>query len=189
MPVSARTHGPTAAARKACEIGFPVALKGEGIAHKTEAGAVALNLNSMKKVEVAAKTINCDCFLIEEMIIGTIVELLIGAVRDPAHGFVLTIASGGTLTELLEDSTSLLIPATSDDIIGSLQQLRVWKLLNGYRGGPVANIEAIVESILAVQTFVQNHAVEEVEINPLLCRNQDAVVADALIRIGGNHVE
>ncbi len=98
---------------------------------------------------------------------------------------MLTIAAGGVLTELLQDSQSLLIPTTEAEISRALHKLRISKLLDGYRGGSVANYTAIINAVMAVQNFVLANAarVEEVEVNPLLCGADRAVAADALIRI------
>jgi acetyl-CoA synthetase len=161
----------------------PLVLKGQGIAHKTEAGAVKLNLTP-EDLDAAAATIPTDHFLIEEMVDGGVAELLIGITRDPAHGFVLTLAAGGVLTELMEDSVSLLVPANRARLLQSLMQLKSAKLLNGYRGGDAANIEAILDAIDALQSYVlaNQSTLEEVEINPLICTPTRAVAADALIR-------
>ncbi|MEK6205039.1 MAG: acetate--CoA ligase family protein, partial [Amylibacter sp.] len=174
------------AVKIAAEIGFPVVLKGQGIAHKSEAGAVALNLSSGAGVIGAAKSMPTDSFLVEEMVTKVVAELLIGVVLDPAHGYVLTLAAGGVLTELLTDSVSLLIPSLTKDVEKALEQLRLAKLLHGFRGQPAANINAIVDAIMAVQRYVIENAghIEEVEINPLLCTPQTAIAADALIRSG-----
>jgi acyl-CoA synthetase (NDP forming) len=173
------------AASLANEIGFPIVLKGVGIAHKTEVGAVSLNLQNTHDVRCAAEKMPCNEFLVEEMVTGTLAELLIGVVRDPAHGYVLTIAAGGVLTELLKDSQSLLIPTTESEISRALRKLRILKLLDGYRGASAADYPAIIEAIMAVQNFVLANAarVEEIEINPLLCCKDCAIAADALIRI------
>lgn len=127
----------------------------------------------------------CEKFLVEEMVTDTVAELLIGVVCDPAHGYVLTIAAGGVLTELLQDSQSLLIPTTEAEISRALQELRMSKILSGYRGGNAANIQAIINAVLSVQNFVlaNTSKVAEVEINPLLCGAERAVAADALIQI------
>lgn len=168
----------------ALEIGFPLVLKGEGIAHKTEAGAVALGLTSADEVAEAAARMPTDSFLVEEMVTGGVAELLIGVTRDPAHGFVLTLAAGGTLTELLQDSTSLLVPASRDCIKQALSRLKVCKLLQGYRGAPAANVGAILDAVDAIQSYVLANAgrLEEVEVNPLICTPTRAVAADALIK-------
>ncbi len=185
LPEAQSANSPSEAASLADTIGYPVVLKGVGIAHKTEAGAVALNLQNADDVCRAAKKMPCNAFLVEEMITGTLAELLIGVVRDPAHGYVLTIAAGGVLTELLKDSQSLLIPTTEAEISRALCKLRISKLLDGYRGASAANYPAIIEAVMGVQNFVLANAskVEEVEINPLLCGADRAVAADALIRI------
>jgi len=104
--------------------------------------------------------------------------------RDPAHGFVLTLGAGGTLTEILKDTQSLLLPVARTDILDALSRLKCAPLLAGYRGRPAADMDAIAGAILTVQAYVLAHAdtVSEVEINPLICTPTRAVAADALIR-------
>ena len=173
-----------AARAVAADIGYPVVLKGEGIAHKTEAGAVKLNLRSGQEVSDAAVAMPTDRFLIEEMIDGAVAEVLIGVVKDPAHGFVMTLAAGGTLTEILQDSASVLLPATDAMLNAALDGLKIAPLLAGYRGAPAADRVAILRAIRAVEAYVIAEAdgLEEIEINPLLCTPTDAVAADALMR-------
>ncbi|MDA5095052.1 acetate--CoA ligase family protein [Aliiroseovarius sp. KMU-50] len=181
IPKSARGSDPNSLAET---VGFPLVLKGEGIAHKTEAGAIALGLETVNAVSIAAQNMPCDNFLAEEMIEGVAAELLVGVTRDPAHGFVLTLAAGGVMTELLEDSQSLLIPAKREDIKRSLARLKWAKLIAGFRGKPAANNEAILDAVMAVQDYVVANVDRtlEVEINPLLCTPDRAVAADALIK-------
>jgi acyl-CoA synthetase (NDP forming) len=170
----------TAAAR----VGFPIVLKGEGIAHKTEAGAVRLNIKSPQAAEEAATGMDAQSYLVEEMIGDGIVELLIGVVKDPAHGFVLTIGAGGTLTEILKDTVSVLVPASTAEIEAALGTLKVAPLLNGYRGASPCDKPAILRAIQAVQDYTMANTVglQEIEINPLICTATDAVAADALLR-------
>lgn len=165
---------------------FPLVLKGQGIAHKTEAGAVALNLTSPDQVETAAATMPTKTFLLEEMVTGAVTEMIIGVVLDPAHGYVLTLGAGGTLAELIDDKTSLLLPVTAPDITAALAGLKTHKLLCGFRGKPGADIPAIIDAALALQSYVtQEHGrIQEVEINPLICLPDGAIAADALIQIG-----
>ena len=185
VPKSLRVVTPKEAADAAIKIGFPVVLKGEGLAHKTEAGAVKLNLTSAQDVEDAASQMLCESFLVETMIGAAVAELLIGVVRDPAHGFVLTLGAGGTLTEILKDSVSLLIPASEDEILKALSSLKIAPLLEGYRGADRADINGVVAAVGAIQSFVAENAdqAEEVEINPLICTATGAIAADALIRM------
>lgn len=183
IPRSVRITTAKSAAMKAQDIGFPVVLKGEGAAHKIEAGLIALGLNSVAEVQDAAAKMNTDAFLLEAMVTGTIAELLIGVVRDQAHGYVLTLAAGGTWTELLSDRQSLLIPASEQAVERALGQLKINRILQGYRGGPVASRAAIVQAVMAVQAFViANHGhIAELEINPLMCGPTSAVAADVLL--------
>ena len=184
IPNAERATSPQDAAETATAIGFPVVVKGEGIAHKSEAGAVALNLSTPNDVSVAAANMPTDSFLVEEMLVGGVAELLIGVVKDPAHGFVLTLGAGGTFTELLSDSASLLIPASRDDMETALGTLKSAKLLNGFRGAPAAHMPSILDAVEAIQNYVLANAdgLEEVEVNPLICMPTDAIAADALLR-------
>jgi len=184
VPKSAVSDSAEQAARASEKIGFPVVLKGQGIAHKTEAGAVALNLCHAEEVEKAANSMPAHSFLVEEMEVDTVAELLVGVVRDPAHGFVLTLAAGGTLTELLNDGVSLLLPASHVEVDAALSQLKFSKLLDGYRGQPAADRSAIRDAIFAIQAYVLENSdrLDEIEINPLLCTPKAAIAADALMR-------
>lgn len=186
VPKSDRATSAQAAANAAARIGFPVVLKGEGIAHKTEAGAVALDLADGQAVLDAAGTMQAKGYLVEEMISGAVAELLVGVVLDPAHGYVLTLGAGGILTELMADTTSLLIPAPPQAIEAALRTLRLFPLLQGYRGKPGADLAALIQAVMAVQACVlaQHGTIAEVEVNPLLCGISRAVAADALIRCG-----
>lgn len=187
VPRRATATSKEEAAAVSKNVGYPAVLKGLGIAHKSEAGAVVLNIMSDTDVRDAADTMPADSFLIEEMVTGSVAELLIGVVRDPSHGYVLTIAAGGILTELLEDGVSLTVPASRADLENALDRLRISKVLKGFRGRPVCNIDKILDTIQALQSFVLSEAVEEAEINPLLCGPDFAIAADALIRCGQNH--
>ena len=159
-------------------------LKGCGIAHKTEAGAVVLGLATPDAVARAAADMPAQSFLVEEMVTDGLAEVLIGVVADPAHGYVLTLAAGGTLTEILEDRVSLLVPASRADLRQALSQLRIAALLQGYRGRPAADIDSLLDAVMAVQAHVARTLPQELEINPLICTATGAVAADALIRTG-----
>jgi len=162
----------------------PFAVKGVGLAHKSEHGAVRLGVPAADVARVAAE-IGTPEVLIEEMVSDAVAELLIGVIRDPAHGFVLTLGAGGVLTELMRDTVSLLVPAARADIAAALQRLRIAPLLAGYRGKPGADMDAILRAVEAVQDYVLAHAgtLGEVEINPLLVAPDRAVAVDALIRL------
>lgn len=185
-PRSRTARTPVEAGRIADELGGQVVLKGQGFAHKTEAGAVCLNLSGSDAVQRAASQMQgATGFLVEEMVAGTVAELIVGVVRDPVHGFALTIGAGGVLAELLSDSATLLIPARRDDVRCAIEGLKINALLRGYRGKPAADLNAVLDAVDAVQSFVADSAerLEELEINPLMVTPKSAIVADALIRV------
>lgn len=163
---------------------FPAVLKAQGLAHKSDAGGVALNLTSLDAVKTAAQNMGSDSFLMEQMITGAVCEILIGVVADPAHGFVLTLAAGGVMTEILKDSTTLVLPVTPQDVEQAFQRLRIAPILNGYRGQPAVDMAALVDAVMSVQSYVQHNMndVLEVEINPIIATPTTAIAVDALIR-------
>ena len=163
---------------------FPAVLKAQGLAHKSDAGGVALNLTSLDAVKSAAQHMGRDSFLMEQMITGAVCEILIGVVADPAHGFVLTLAAGGVMTEILKDSTTLVLPVTSQDVTEAFQRLKIAPILNGYRGQPAVDMAALVDAVMSVQSYVQQNMndVLEVEINPIIATPTTAIAVDALIR-------
>lgn len=175
-----------AAGAAAAQIGGAVVLKGLGLAHKSEAGAVRLGLRGAAEVTAAAEAMDADAgFLVEAQVAGAVAEVLVGVQRDPAHGFVLTLGAGGVLTEILRDTVSMLLPVTAQDLRAGLRQLRMAPVLAGYRGQPGIDEAALVTLVLAVQDLVRVEAgrIEEVEINPVICRTEGAVAVDALIRL------
>jgi acetyl-CoA synthetase len=162
----------------------PFAVKGTGFAHKSDAGAVALNVSHSELAGVI-DAMPGDGVLIEEMISGSVAEMLLGVVRDPAHGFVLTIGMGGVMTEIMQDAVSLIVPTCEEEIRAALPRLKCHALLAGFRGKAAADIDALVDAVMALQSYVVAHAerIEEVEINPIMCTPTAAIAADALIRI------
>jgi acyl-CoA synthetase (NDP forming) len=157
----------------------PLALKGLGFAHKTEAGAVRLGLSSLLG---QAEIVGAQGYLAEEMVTGVVAELLIGLRRDPVYGATLTIGFGGVTAELLADTATLVLPVTVTEVEAALRGLRLWPLLDGYRGRQRADVDALVGAVLALQSLMQTTPVlEEIEINPLMVRAKGAVAVDAVI--------
>ncbi|MGV8935644.1 MAG: acetate--CoA ligase family protein [Allorhizobium sp.] len=179
---------PQQAADHAETLGFPVALKGLGIDHKTESGAVKLNLKDMPAVLAAAQVMAAVTggFLVEEMVEQPVAELIVGAFRDPVVGLVLTLGAGGILVELLQDSAILTLPTTENDIIAAISRLKIKKLIDGYRGSRPGDVAALVKTVAAVADYVVQNAarLQELDINPLmvLAEGCGVVAADALIR-------
>jgi acyl-CoA synthetase (NDP forming) len=156
----------------------PFALKGMGFAHKSENGAVRLGLQTLQDQPLM---IGATGYLAEEMVTGVIAELLIGIRRDPVYGVTLTLGFGGVTAELLADTVTLICPATADEINAALRRLRLWPLLDGYRGRAVADVAAVVNAAMRLQSLMQDESLEEIEINPMMVRAQGAIAADAVI--------
>ena len=157
----------------------PFVLKGLGFAHKTEAGAVRLGLSSL---DGQAPMAGATGYLAEEMVTGTVAELLVGLRRDPVYGATLTLGFGGVTAELLADTQTLVLPVTAEEVDGALRRLRLWPLLDGYRGRARADTGAVVAAVMALQSLLKaRDDIEEIEINPLMVRAQGAVAVDAVI--------
>ncbi len=166
---------------------FPLAIKGQGIAHKTEANAVFLNVSDAEGVGAIVEELltRCDSVLIENMIEGALVEMIVGVTRDPVYGPMLTFGAGGVLAELIQDSATLLLPATDAEIRSAISDLKVAKLIDGYRGKPAADLDAAIAAIQAIAQFALMHddRLEELDVNPLILCEKGAYAVDALIRM------
>ena len=157
----------------------PFALKGLGFAHKTEAGAVRLGLDSLAgQVEMPGAV----GYLVEEMVTGAVAEVLLGLRRDPVYGVTLTVGMGGIAAELLADTVTLVLPVTEAEVLTAMRGLRLWPLLDGFRGRPRADVAAVAAMAVRLGALMAQGGFEEIEINPVLVGEQGAVAVDALIR-------
>ena len=200
VPVTREALATTAreAAAHAERIGYPVALKGSarGLVHKSDAGAVRLGLGDATAVEAAFNEIRdalsragygperyLGC-LVQEMVDAD-AELLLGVRHDPQFGPVVVIGTGGILVELLHDVRLLPAPFGHGEALAALRGLRLFPLLDGYRGRPRANLDRIAEAAVRVGTMAValGPALEDLEINPLMVRGSRVVAADARARI------
>ena len=170
------------------KLGYPVTLKvsSAAIAHKTEAGGVALNLRTAAEVEEAARRMAklAPDVLVERMVTGVVAELIIGLTSDPQFGTALVVGAGGILTELLKDSVTLILPTSRTEIERALKTLKVWTLVEGFRGRS-GDAEAVFRAVEAVADFAEANRglVEEVDVNPLLVLKDGAIAVDALIKM------
>jgi len=187
LPKSVIVEDEVSIALAAAGLRFPVALKGLGIAHKSDVGAVLLGLADPPALVRAGERMAAVTkgFLVEEMVDGAVLELILGIVADPPYGFVLTIGAGGLLTELWQDSVTLLLPASDLEIERALEGLRLYAVLQGYRGRPGGDIPAVVRAVQAIAAYAADHhdRLLELDINPLIVRREGAIAADALIRL------
>ncbi|MGF6226473.1 acyl-CoA synthetase (NDP forming) [Inquilinus ginsengisoli] len=189
VPVGRLALSPEEAVAAAEAIGFPVVLKATGadLAHKTELGAVRLNLADAGAVRDAAAALAGlgEALLVERMVGGAVAELIVGIGRDTMLGPHLVLGSGGTLVELVGDQRILLLPARRAEIAAAIRSLKIAKLLEGHRGRPPGDLDAAVDAVLAVQGFALAHTgrLAELDVNPLIVTSQDAVAADVLLRL------
>jgi acyl-CoA synthetase (NDP forming) len=182
----------------ALEVGYPVALKmiSSRLAHKTEAGAVALNLKDKVSLNRAAEKMKIDVtaydakaasdlFLVEEMSPKPLAELIINLRQDPLFGAALVLGNGGILVELLADSVTLLLPTRPVEIIRAIKSLRAGRLLEGFRGRPAADISKLAEEIYKLSIAFQENikTIAEIEINPLFVYQTEVSAIDALIQV------
>ena len=189
------------AADAAGRLGYPVVLKlvSTDLPHKTEAGAVLLQLESAAAVAEAAATLQraaketavsvpARCLLVEQMVAHPIAELLVGVRNDPQFGHSLTLASGGILAELVSDSATLLLPAGREEVAEALHSLRIAALIGGYRKRQAADPERVLDTLCAVISFTAGLGaqLDELEINPLMITSSGCIAADVLLRVDQN---
>ena len=180
------------------KIGFPVVVKmvGKNLAHKTDAGAIALNLLSCEEVKIAVDRMKKDVehfdpaavsekFLVEKMLERPLAELLVNVRTDSQFGMVMTLAAGGILTELLNDAVTILLPTNRNDLENGLKSLKISKLFCGFRGSEMIDTKQLVTALLDLVVEVMNPAIgiKEIEINPLFVYKEKVCSVDVLMRI------
>jgi acyl-CoA synthetase (NDP forming) len=180
-----------AAVEAAATLGYPVALKGIGpsILHKTERGAVHVGLADEAEVRAAARDLTqrlggeLDALLVQRMA-GKGVEMLVGALLDPTFGPLVVCGAGGTLVDLVADSAFRLHPLTAEDGAEMLAELRVSRLLRGYRGAPPANQAALLDVVLRVSALLGLcPEIHELDLNPVIVDARGAVAVDVRARV------
>ncbi|MES2540656.1 MAG: acetate--CoA ligase family protein [Pseudomonadota bacterium] len=160
--------------------GAPYVLKGLGFAHKTEAGAVRLGLAAL---EGQAEMPGATGYLVEEMVTGAVAEVLIGLRRDPVYGVTLTLGMGGVTAEVLADTVTLVLPVTEAQVLEAARGLRLWPLLDAYRGRAKADMAGVAAMAVRLGALMlADEGLDEIEINPVMVREQGAVAVDALVR-------
>ena len=197
VPVIEEKRAATAAeaGALAAELGFPVVMKIDSpdIAHKTESGGIALNLGSseavaaefdamLARVKAHEPKARLEGVLVQRMAPKG-VEIVVGARRDPAFGPLVVVGLGGVLVELMKDSVAAPAPVTPAEAEAMLDRLRGAALLEGFRDLPSVDRAKLAEIVARVSEFAADAgpALEELDVNPLICRGADIVAVDALI--------
>jgi len=179
------------AADIARSLGFPVAVKlaSQRVLHKSDVGAVRLNLVDEQAVKRAFQEIqqpDMEGILVQKMVSGG-VELMIGVAEDPSFGPLIAIGLGGIYVEILGDVRFRVTPLTDQDAETMVREIRAYPLLQGYRGHAPADIRAIEEILLRVSRMVEDiPEIRELDLNPVfaLAPGQGCAVVDARIRVG-----
>lgn len=172
------------------EIGFPVVLKliAEDIVHKSDTGAVKLNIKDKDELEAAYKDLmNIPSqkekkISVQKMADEPITELIIGMTTDAQFGPALMFGIGGILVELLEDVSFRIAPITEYDAKEMIHEIKGFPILDGYRGKPKADIDAIVNTLLKISDFVIKHEeINEMDLNPVFIYEKGLICVDARI--------
>jgi acetyl coenzyme A synthetase (ADP forming)-like protein len=198
VPGSVATS-PEDAVSLALTIGFPVAVKlaSRQILHKTEIGAVRLNLTDEQAVRSAFEAIrsrlaqnhNLDAMegvLVQPMLSGAI-EVMVGMTRDALFGPLLALGLGGIHVEILGDVQFRIAPLTDRDTREMVREIKGYRLLQGYRGRAAADVEALEEVLLRLSRLVEEIPdIVELDLNPIfaLPPGQGCRIADARINVG-----
>jgi acetate---CoA ligase (ADP-forming) len=159
-----------------------------GIAHKSDVGGVILGLDGEVAIGAAyrdlAGRLGPRVFL-APMIKGG-VEVVLGVTHDPQFGPLVLLGAGGILVEVLEDVAALQVPVERWEVCQVLEGLKVRKLLAGVRGQPSADVEALVEAVVALSTLALElgENLAELDINPLLARENGVMALDAMVVAG-----
>jgi acetyltransferase len=189
---------PDGAARAAAELGGAVALKIDSpdITHKSDVGGVALNLEGSERVRREAAAMfervknaqpeaRIDGFLVQEMAPPSgALELIVGMSVDRVFGPVVLFGHGGTAVELIADTTVELPPLNLTVARAQMARTRVWRLLQGYRNSPPADLDAIAGVLIRVGALAADHPnISELDINPLLADARGVLAVDARIAV------
>ena len=179
LPKQAMAGTAADAAAKAKEVGFPVAMKliAAEVVHKTESGAVVLNIKSAEEAQsegqkLLTKTLGRGHLLIQEMVQDT--EVLIGARTDPQYGPFLIVGLGGIFVEVLKDVAIRLLPVDDREAREMLKELRGYKVFEGVRGQAPRDLEALVKAMVGLSEIFAAHRdhLSDMEINPIMVREQ-----------------
>lgn len=194
VTVSQLATGADEAAKLAAEVGFPVVLKvvSADIAHKSDVGGVELNLDDadavtaayermMVSVKEAAPDATVDGVAVQEMAKpGT--EVIIGTTTDPQFGPVMMFGLGGIFVEVLKDVAFRIVPLEDRDARQIIREIKGFPVLEGVRGQPGADLDALEGMVLQVSEFVSSHPeVAELDLNPVIAYPDGAIAVDARV--------
>jgi acetate---CoA ligase (ADP-forming) len=168
-------------------VGWPVALKtaAPGVAHKSDIGGVALGLEGPDRLAAAYAELSgrLGPRVLVAAMAGPGVELALGVVHDVQFGPLVMVAAGGVLIEALRDRRFALPPVDQDQALAMLDQLAVRPLLDGVRGAPPADLDAVANAIVNLSDLAVDLGpwLAAVDVNPLIASPSGCVAVDALV--------
>ena len=186
------------AVRLAESIGYPTVLKivSPDIVHKSDVGGVKVGLKKAGEVREGFNSIlsNVKGKAPEAKVVGVLVqemvpedlEVIVGSTRDPTFGPVLMFGLGGIFVEVLKDVSFRIAPVTKYDAETMLTEIKAAKILDGYRGTPPRDKEALVDIIVKLSKFMEDYElVTDVDLNPIMSfeEGRGAKIADARVLI------
>lgn len=196
-PAFGVARNPPEATDLADRVQFPVVLKvvSRDILHKTEAGGVLLDLNSRKQVEYGFSQIMAKVRAYNEKarIAGVLVqhmapkgiEVIVGGLRDSQFGPTVLFGLGGIFVETLKDASFRVAPISEVDSQEMVEEIRGHSILQGVRGQPAADVEAIRGILQATSTIMmENQAIQQMDLNPIIVYPKGASIVDARILLG-----
>lgn len=180
---------------------YPVVVKvsSRDIPHKTEAGGVKVGIRNTADFETAVKEITqsarayapqaiLDGFLVQAME-SRLLELILGYRNDPLVGPTIILGAGGITAELSPDFAIRLAPVTLEQAHAMIDEVRVTKLIKGFRGLPKGDCDALAQAVVAFSKLaaMSGANIVEAEINPLFVQAHKVLAVDGLVRLGGHH--
>ncbi|MBE2966992.1 acetate--CoA ligase family protein [Burkholderia cepacia] len=159
--------------------------------HKTELGLVKLRVQTPEEVDACAREFRervarPDMGVLVQEMISDGVEIVVSCMRQTDFGPIISIGSGGVAVELYRDMSHLALPVTADQVRQALRKLKLWTLLEGFRGKPAADLDALVEAAVRFgDMFLASPAIQEFEINPVIVRSRGRGLGavDALVTV------
>jgi acyl-CoA synthetase (NDP forming) len=160
----------------------------EDVVHKSDTGAVKLNVKNEQEAEAAYDelmkilTESEKQISVQDMAPEPITELIIGMTTDAQFGPALMFGIGGILVELLEDVSFRIAPITEYDAKEMIHEIKGFPILDGYRGKPKADIDAIIDTLLKISELVIKHPeINEMDLNPVFIYEKGLICVDARI--------
>ncbi|MCX5806741.1 MAG: bifunctional acetate--CoA ligase family protein/GNAT family N-acetyltransferase [Proteobacteria bacterium] len=196
------TQNPETAVSIAEKMGYPVVIKivSPEISHKSDVGGVIMGIESStalkesyeqltERVKKHVPEATITGVAVEQMIIDVDYELILGAKKDKDFGSVILFGMGGTMAEFIKDFSIGLPPLNQTLAKMLMQETRVYKMLQGFRGKPAADFEGLEEILVSFSNLIVDFPeIAEIDINPLAISNGKATALDARIIIDKNYV-